>query len=81
MALTKKYITVLIALYLGYNQIGSEGCEYLSQAKWPNLTHLCLPKNNIMSEGVKWICKSNWPQLQLLRLGTFVIFRWQLNWE
>ena len=53
MALTKKYITVLIALNLGYNQIGSEGCEYLSQAKWPNLNYLHLIHNEIMNEGVK----------------------------
>jgi hypothetical protein len=56
----------LLALNLGLNQIGSEGCEYLSQAKWPNLMQLDLAGNNISSEGVKWICKSNWPLLQLL---------------
>jgi hypothetical protein len=59
-ALTKRDKAGLLALNLGYNQIGSEGCEYLSQAKWPNLTELDLPANNITSEGVKWICKSNW---------------------
>ncbi len=75
MALTLIDITGLLALNLGFNQIGSEGCEYLSQAKWPSLTHLDLSQNNIMSEGVKWICKFNWPQLQLLRIGTFVMFR------
>jgi hypothetical protein len=51
----------LLPLNLGKNQIESKGVEYLSQAKWPNLTHLVLFENNIMSEGVKWICKSNWP--------------------
>ena len=61
MALTKKYITGLLALNLWYSEIGSKGCEYLSQAKWPYLTNLHLMQNNIMSEGVKWICKSNWP--------------------
>ena len=61
MALTKRDISGLLALNLEQNQIGSKGCEYLSQAKWPNLTHLYLSENNIMSEGVKWICKSNWP--------------------
>ena len=66
MALTKKHIIGLLALNLGGNQIGSKGCEYLSQAKWPNLTHLYLMQNSVMSEGVKWICKSNWPQLQIL---------------
>ncbi len=81
MALTLKDMAGLLALNLDRNQIGSEGCEYLSQAKWPNLTHLGLSKNNIMSVGVKWICKFNWPQLQFLRLGTFVIFRLQPNWE
>jgi hypothetical protein len=50
----------LLALNLGSNQIGSKGCEYLSQAKWPNLTHSDLSENNISSEGVKWIYKSNW---------------------
>ncbi len=75
MALTVKNITGLLALNLGGNQIGSEGCEYLSQAKWPNLMLLDLPKNNIMSEGTKWICKSNWPQLKILYLCTFVMFR------
>ncbi len=64
MALALKDITWLLALYLGFNQIGSEGCEYLSQAKWPNLTHLQLMKNNIMAEGVKHLCKSNWPLLK-----------------
>jgi hypothetical protein len=62
-AQTNKDNAELLAFNLGYNQIGSEGCEYLSQAKWPNLTHLYLISNNIMSEGVKWICKSNWPLL------------------
>jgi hypothetical protein len=61
MALTKRYTAGLLALNLERNQIGSEGCEYLSQAKWPNFTHLELSQNNIMSEGVKCICKSNWP--------------------
>ena len=61
MALTKRVISGLLALNLGQNQIRDKGCEYLSQAKWPNLTHLYLLKNNIMSEGVKWICKYNWP--------------------
>ena len=71
----------LLALNVGRNQIGSEGCEYLSQAKWPNLTHLHLSHNNIMIEGVKWICKSNWPLLRFLWLGTFVIFSFQPDWE
>ncbi len=61
MALTIRDMAWLLVLNLGKNQIRSKGCEYLSQAKWPNLTHLYLPNNNIMSEGVKWICKSNWP--------------------
>ena len=61
MALTVKDITGLLELNLGYNHISSKVCEYLSQAKWSNLTHLDLMQNNIMSEGVKWICKSNWP--------------------
>ncbi len=64
MALTIKVVIRLLALNLGGNQIGSEGCEYLSQAKWPNLTHLYLTQNNISSEGVKWICKSNWLLLE-----------------
>ena len=51
----------LLALNLDRNQIGSKGCEYLIQAKWPNLTILLLSENNITSEGVKWIYKSNWP--------------------
>ncbi len=75
MALTKKDISGLLALNLEINQIGIKGCEYLSQAKWPNLTHLYLKKNNISSEGVKYLCKSNWPKLQLLSLGIFVMFR------
>ena len=37
MAQTVKDITGLISLNLEYNQIGSEGCEYLSQAKWAHL--------------------------------------------
>ena len=61
MALTKKYMAGLLSLNLEYNQIGSKGCDYLSQAKWLNLTNLLLSKNNITSEGVKWICKTNWP--------------------
>ncbi len=63
-AITKRDITVLLSLNLGRNQIGSKGCESLSQAKWPSLTHLDLSENKIMSEGVKWICKSNWPLLE-----------------
>ena len=57
-ALTLKDITELLLLNLGQNEIGSKGCEYLNQAKWPKLTHLYLIQNNILSEGVKWICKS-----------------------
>ncbi len=64
MALTLIDTTELLALNLGFNQIGSEGCQYLSQAKWPNLIQLGLAGNNISSEGVKWICKSNWPKLR-----------------
>ena len=64
MALIKNYITGLLVLNLGLNEIGSEGCRYLIQVKWPNLTQLYLSQNNIMSEGVKWICKSNWPLLE-----------------
>ena len=64
MALTKKYMAGLLAINLASNEIGNEGCEYLSQAKWPNLTCLNLSKNSIMSEGVKWICKANWPLLK-----------------
>ena len=71
----------LLALNLGKNEIGSKGCEYLSQAKWPNLTHLYLIRNSIKSEGVKWICKSNWPLLVIIGLGTYVMFRFQPNWE
>ena len=61
MGQTVKYITALLSLDLGYNEIGSKGCEYLSQAKWANLNQLDLFQNNIMSEGVKQLCKSNWP--------------------
>ena len=61
MALTISDITGLLAPNLGRNEIGSKGCEYLSLAKWPKLTHLSLLHTNIMSEGVKLICKSNWP--------------------
>ena len=75
MALTKRDIARLLELNLGRNQIGSKGCEYLSQAKWPKLTYLNLFQNNISSEGVKWICKSNCPLLKQLHLRTFVIFR------
>ena len=64
MALTVKNIAGLLALNLGSNQIGSKGCEYLCQVKWPYLTYLDLSENIIMSEGVKWACKSNWPSLQ-----------------
>ncbi len=53
MALAVKDISELLVLNLGHNKIGSEGCEYLSQAKWPSLTHLDLILNNITSEGVK----------------------------
>jgi hypothetical protein len=60
-ALTKRDITRLLVLKLGGNEIGSKGCEYLSQAKWPILKYLYIAQNNIMSEGAKWICKSNWP--------------------
>ena len=66
MARNIKDMAGLLAFNLELNQIGSKGCEYLSQAKWPNLTHLYLMQNSVMSEGVKWICKSNWPQLQIL---------------
>jgi hypothetical protein len=78
-ALTKRNKSGLLVLNLGGNEIGSEGCEYLSQAKWPNLTNLDLAGNNISSEGVMWICKSNWPLLNKLSLGTFVMFRLQPN--
>ncbi len=61
MALTKRDNTALLAFNLELNQIGNKGCEYLSQAKWLNLTHLNLTSNNIMGEGVKHLCKSNWP--------------------
>ena len=61
MALTVKDMAGLLALNVERNQIGSKGCEYLSQAKWPNLTHLYLIQNNISSEVVKWNYKSNWP--------------------
>ncbi len=81
MALTERYTAGLLALNLGRNQIGSEGCEYLSQAKWPNLAHLDLTGNNIMSEEANWICKSNWPLLSMLILGKFVMFRFQSYWE
>jgi hypothetical protein len=80
-ALTKKYMAWLLSHNLEYNPIGSKGCEYLSQAKWPNLTHLYLSHNNIMSEEANWICKSNWTKLIYLRLCTFMIFRFQPNWE
>ena len=79
MARTKKYITGLLLPHLGFNHIGSKGCEYLSQAKWPSLTRLHLTENSIMSEGVRWICKSNWPLLEKLFLCTFVIFSFQPN--
>ncbi len=61
MALTIKYMAWLLSLNLGFNQIGSIGCEYLIQAKWPKLTYLGLSENNILSEGVKHLCKANWP--------------------
>ncbi len=64
MALTKRDMARLLALNLGGNEIGSKGCEYLNQGKWPNLTYLYLSHNNVMSEGVKWICKANWPLLK-----------------
>jgi hypothetical protein len=48
-ALTIKVVIGLLALNLGKNQIESKGVEYLSQAKWPNFTHLYLYQNNIMS--------------------------------
>ena len=81
MALTKRDIIRLLALNLGGNDIGSKGCEYLSQAKWPNLAHLDLTGNNIMREEANWICKSNWPLLSMLILGKFVMFRFQSYWE
>jgi hypothetical protein len=59
MALTFKDFTVLLALNLGHNQIGSEGCEYLSQVEYLNLS-----KNDIQSEDVKQLIDSNWPLLK-----------------
>ncbi len=81
MALTESIKSGLVLLDLEYNQIGSEGCEYLSQTKWPNLKYLYLSNNNITSEGVKQLCKSNWPLLEQLSLCTLVIFRFKPNWK
>ena len=37
MALTVTDSTGLLSLNLGINQIGSKGCQFLSEAHWPNL--------------------------------------------
>ena len=59
MALIAKDSSQFISLNLGINQIGSKGCQFLSQAHWLNLQNLS--SNTISSEAVKYLCKSNWP--------------------
>jgi hypothetical protein len=59
MALIAKDRSQFISLNLDINQIGSKGCQFLSQSHWPNLKILDLSSNNITSEGIKKLCKSN----------------------
>ena len=60
MAQTVKDIAELLSLNLGYNEIGSKGYEFLSQAKWAHFKSLELLSNNIRNEGVKHLRKGNW---------------------
>ena len=75
MALTAKDISWFIFLHLVGNQIRNEGCELISQAKWPLIEILNLGVNNISSEGIKHLCKANWPQLKTLSLSKVLVFR------
>lgn len=60
MVLPKIVIPLFASFNLGGNQIGNEGCKYLSQSKWAYLKELSLNQNIISSEGVKHLCKANW---------------------
>ncbi len=56
--------------------IGNSGCEYLSKAKWKNMTtlDLCmlfqlnLDDNNIGDEGCEYLSKADWKHLTILNL-------------
>lgn len=52
------------------NNIGAEGCKYLSSAKWDHLRHLYLSnivihqgKNSIGAEGCKYLSSAKWEEL------------------
>jgi hypothetical protein len=71
----------LTYLDLFQSNIMSEGVKWICKSNWPLLKYLDLSKNDIQSEGVKQLIASNWPLLSNLSLCTFVIFRFQPNWE
>ena len=74
------YWYVLYLIKLDDNNIGDAGCEYLSKAKWTNLTQLNLSiilidleSNKISDVGCEFLTKTKWENLTLLDLGIFMV--------
>ncbi len=55
MAFTKENKPLSSLYYLDENEIGNDGCDYLSRADWPLLKILILSKNKIESDGVRFL--------------------------
>lgn len=41
--------------YLGYNEIGNEGCKYISKGKWPKMKYIKIMKAKVTSLGVSYL--------------------------
>lgn len=72
---------LFIYYYQEKNNIEDEGCEYLLQANWPQLTKIrlgslnnILGKNEITNVGCKSLGKSHWKKLLMISLGISCIF-------
>ena len=66
-----QFLSSIISITLGNNNIGDNGAKELAKANWPNLQTLglgikliILDENKIGDNGAKELAKANWPNLQ-----------------
>ncbi len=62
------------------NQITDQGCKWLAERNWPQLTainlsslYLKVGTNQITDQGCKWLAEGNWPQLTTIALGSLYL--------
>lgn len=65
-------LTMYIAMYLAWNNIGDIGCRRLTASSWPQLNS-CLFDAEVRVRGCQDLARAPWNQLNIFNLGTCLV--------